>query len=74
MKNILRWKYPQDTKKTKHGVMQMTFENQIMVLCRSLSVLEYSCASNELYKRFSPRRSDLKYYDSFYSESLMKGE
>lgn len=36
-------------------------------------MLECSCACNELYKRFSLRRSDLK-YDSFYSVSLMKGE
>jgi hypothetical protein len=51
----------------------MTFEYQIMGLYGGLSVLEYSGASNELYKRFSPSTSDLK-YDSFYSESLMKGE
>ena len=61
--------------------MGMTFEDQMMVLCKSFSIFEGNCGSNEPYKSLVwdliwniMIQKKKKKYDSVYSESLMKGE
>lgn len=61
--------------KTKTGFYGNDVSTMRLWFCVwGFSVLEHSCASNELYTGLTPSTSDLKYYDSFYSESLMKDE